>query len=197
MTLGPYINNNGKITYTGNKIFEPIDDVRGICAPNMSDRAEKCRCDKGCLSSLIRLYNGLFTASKEFMDRSGALLFDLPITTRMISSPGALKKTIISDVEPFEINFFNNKTYLTQSSQLYLEFAITTPGIDQVWCWDKSFRMEKADFRHLPEFTHIEFEGNCAFEENLKIQENYLKHIIKHLIEKIMTIWHFFWIKNI
>jgi aspartyl/asparaginyl-tRNA synthetase len=105
------------------------------------------------------------------MGKNNVLFFELPITTRMISSPGALTGTISSDVDPFQIKFFNKDTFLTQSSQLYLEFAITNPGIDRVFCWEKSFRRERADFRHLPEFTHVEFEANIPFQENLKFQQ--------------------------
>jgi asparaginyl-tRNA synthetase len=100
----------------------------------------------------------------------------------MISSPGSLTGTIISDVEPFKINFFEHETFLTQSSQLYLEFAINAKGINKVFCWDKSFRRERADFRHLPEFTHVEFEGNIDFEQNLNLQERFLKYIISKLL---------------
>jgi asparaginyl-tRNA synthetase len=100
----------------------------------------------------------------------------------MISSPGAFKGTIISDVDPFKIKFFGKDTFLTQSSQLYLEFAITNPGTKMVYCWDKSFRREKADFRHLPEFAHIEFEGNIGFEANLSIQQKFIQYLIHYLL---------------
>jgi asparaginyl-tRNA synthetase len=82
------------------------------------------------------------------------------------------------------VNFFNKKTFLSQSSQLYLEFAITNPKINSVYCWEKSFRKERADFRHLPEFTHTEFESNFGFEENLKFQQQYLQFLVKYLIQK-------------
>ena len=121
------------------------------------------------------------------MKKTNALFFDLPITTRMISSPGALTGTISSDVDPFKIKFFNKTTFLTQSSQLYLEFAITNPKIDKVYCWEKSFRRERADFRHLPEFTHIEFEGNIPFEENLKFQSQYVQFLVQSLIKNVQS----------
>ena len=118
------------------------------------------------------------------MQERGSLFFDLPITTRMISSPGALTGTIPSDVDPFSINFFEFKTFLTQSSQLYLEFAITNPDVQSVYCWEKSFRREPADYRHLPEFTHIEWEGNVSFDDNLAFQEAYFKSLIGALLRE-------------
>lgn len=55
--------------------------------------------------------------------------------------------------------------------------------MNSVYCWEKSFRKEKADFRHLPEFTHIEFESNLRFEKNLVFQQEYLKFLISYLIK--------------
>jgi len=183
MNLGPYQTLNGKLAYKGNKVFKPVSEVRKIRPPNLSKRhLEVKKYIKGW-NSLIRIWDAVFRASSEFMKNNGVLLFDLPIITRMISSPGALTGTISSDVDPFRIKFFGQTTFLTQSSQLYLEFAITNPKINSVYCWEKSFRREKADFRHLPEFTHIEFESNIDFEKNLKFQQDYLQFIVSYLIK--------------
>jgi len=183
MSLGPYKIENEKLYYKGDKLFEPIDEVRDIEAKNLDKRHLDIKKDDLKWSALIKIWDGVFKASNSFMTEQGVYLFDLPITTRMISSPGALKGTIISDVDPFEIKFFDQQTFLTQSSQLYLEFAITNPSINSVYCWEKSFRREKADFRHLPEFSHIEFESNIEFNDNLEFQQKYLQYLIKYLIE--------------
>jgi len=187
MNLGPYKINGEQLSYKGNKLFEATSEIRGLKARNLDRRHLDIKNDDKKWAVLIKIWDGIFVASAKFMTERGVLLFDLPMTTRMISSPGMLTGTIISDVDPFEINFFNHKTFLTQSSQLYLEFAITNPAIDRVYCWEKSFRREKADFRHLPEFTHIEFEGNFDFENNLRFQQEYLQYIIKYLINNYRT----------
>jgi len=184
MKLGPYKIKNNRLSYVGNRVFQPISEVCGIKPPNLLSRRHlevKEKVKKW--EALIKLWDGVFKTTNEFMNGRNILLFDLPITTRMISSPGALTGTIVSDVDPFEIKFFNKKTFLTQSSQLYLEFVITNPKINSVYCWEKSFRKEKADFRHLPEFTHIEFESNIDFEKNLKFQQDYIQFITSYLIE--------------
>lgn len=182
MSLGPYKIENAKVTYKGNKIYPSLDEVRHIKPPNLSRRHLEIKRDFKKWEALIKIWDGVFRASNDFMKKRKVLLFDLPIITRMISSPGALTNTIPSDVDPFEIDFFNQKTFLTQSSQLYLEFAITNPKVNSVYCWEKSFRKEKADFRHLPEFTHIEFEANIKFEENLEFQQKFVQHLINYLI---------------
>lgn len=181
--LGPYSTNNDKLTYIGNKLFKPIKEVRNIKPPDLSNRHIEVRKSAQKWEVIVNIWNEIFKASAEFMKKNNILFFDLPITTRMISSPGALTGTIPSDVDPFRIKFFDKTTFLTQSSQLYLEFAITNPKIDKVFCWEKSFRRERADFRHLPEFTHIEFEANISFEQNLNFQSQYIQFLTQSLIK--------------
>lgn len=183
MFFGPYQTKGEKLSYVGNKLSESISEVRGIKVPNLSRRHFEIRVEDKRWEAIVRIWDNVFRASSKFMRKNKVILFDLPITTRMISSPGALTGTISSDVDPFRIKFFNQATFLTQSSQLYLEFAITNPHINKVFCWEKSFRREKADFRHLPEFTHIEFEGNIKFEENLNFQQHYVQYLLNYLVE--------------
>lgn len=183
MNLGPYRIKNKKIAYRGNKLYNSIPEVRKTNPPVLDKRHLTIKEDSKKWGSLIKIWNGVSVGINKFMQNNQVLLFDLPITTRMISSPGALTGTIISDVDPFEINFFDKKTFLTQSSQLYLEFAITNPQINSVYCWEKSFRREKADFRHLPEFTHIEYEGNIGFEKNLLLQQKFLQFLVRYLVK--------------
>ncbi len=182
MNLGPYKISGNTIVYKGNNIFPPINLIKGVEPQDLSKRHFDIK-SHSKWPSLMKIYDSLHKAVSQFMEKRGVLLFDLPIITRMISSPGALTGVIPSDVDPFEIKFFDYSTFLTQSSQLYLEFAINANDINEVWCWDKSFRREIADFRHLPEFTHVEYEGRVNFEKNLEIQEDFLKFIINFLIE--------------
>jgi len=191
MSLGPFKALNGKILYKGNKIFKPLDNIVSINAPDLSKRHIELKTDNKW-RNLILLYNGIRVATENFMRENDAIFFDLPITTRMISSPGALNNKIPSDVKPFKINMFDNELFLTQSSQLYLEFVINVPGINKVYCFDKSFRRERADFRHLPEFTHVEYEANIDFKENLHIQELYLKFLISYMIDNYYECMKFF-----
>jgi len=182
--IGPYYTKNNKLAYVGNKLFKSLEEVRKVRPPsNLSKRHIEIRKDSQKWAAIIKIWDEIFRATSKFMEKKHVIAFDLPIITRMISSPGSLTGAIPSDVDPLEIRFFNKITFLTQSSQLYLEFAITNPEINSVYYWGKSFRREKADFRHLPEFTHIEFESNINFDKNLQLQKDYLQFLVNSLIE--------------
>ena len=121
MFFGPYHTKGKNLIYVGNKIFKSIAEIRNIRPPDLSKRHLIIKKNFRSWYAIIKIWNDIFRASSEFMKNNGVMFFDLPIITRMISSPGALTGTIPSDVDPFRIKFFGQTTFLTQSSQLYLQ----------------------------------------------------------------------------
>ena len=82
----------------------------------------------------------------------------------------------------FEFNYYGEKAYLTQSSQLYLETCL--PSLGNVFCVAPSFRAEKSSTRrHLSEYTHIEAELDfISFEDLLVHLELVMSKVVEHVL---------------
>jgi asparaginyl-tRNA synthetase len=110
-----------------------------------------------------------------FLD-NGFTKIDSPILT-----PNACEGT----TELFEIDYFeDNKAYLSQSGQLYLEAAISSLG--KVFDFGPVFRAEKSKTRrHLTEFWMMDAE--MAFYDHdmdMDLQEELVKFIVARVIER-------------
>jgi len=79
--------------------------------------------------------------------------------------------------EVFEFDYFGQKAFLSQSSQLYLEALIF--GLERVYCLLPSFRAEKSRTRkHLTEFQHLEAEEAWVDNAgNMEIQEQLVSYV--------------------
>jgi len=84
----------------------------------------------------------------------------------------------------FEFDYFGQRAYLTQSSQLYLEAFL--PSLEKVYCLAPSFRAEKSRTRrHLTEFWHLEAEeAFCDLEGTLATQEEMVEFIAHRVAER-------------
>lgn len=124
--------------------------------------------------AILRIRHAIRKAISQFLQKENFVRVDTPIIT-----PNASEGTTTL----FEIDYFGEKAYLSQSGQLYLESAIFTFGR----CYDFSpaLRNEKSKTRrHLVEFWMMDAEAAFTdFEENLVIQENLIQDIINFVLE--------------
>jgi len=178
-----------RITYNGNKIFPSIDNVVGSDFPasEVEERVRQFK-ENTMWGHIARINHRINVSANDFFDSIGALFTTLPLTTRMISSPGAVygKEAIsyTSDTSPVTLRWFDlpKRAFLAESSQIYLELALMQHGVDQVYSVYNSFRKEFADETHLSEFHHIEYEGKVGQDENERIALGLVGRIINDLL---------------
>ena len=111
----------------------------------------------------LRVRSEVCQAIRDYFYDNGFTLIDSPILT-----PAACEGTSTL----FETDYFDDKAYLSQSGQLYLEPAAAALG--KVYCFGPTFRAEKSKTRrHLmefwmvePEVAFLEFDGVCELTED-------------------------------
>ena len=125
--------------------------------------------------AILKVRAEVIKACKDFLDERGFTLTDSPILT-----PSAVEGVATL----FEVPYFGDKAFLTQSGQLYVEATIAAFG--KVYCFGPTFRAERSKTsRHLTEFWMVEPEmAFFTFEDNLKLQEEMVTYIVKRTLEK-------------
>ena len=126
-------------------------------------------------SAILRVRATIQRAAAEYFDTNGFFRTDPPILT-----PNACEGTS----ELFEMDYFgDDKAYLTQSGQLYIE--ATALALGKVYSFGPTFRAEKSKTRrHLTEFWMIEPEVTYLDLDGLmSLAESFLTHIVSRVLE--------------
>jgi asparaginyl-tRNA synthetase len=126
-------------------------------------------------AAILRVRHTIEKAFRDFFDLRGYTLVDSPFLT-----PAACEGTSTL----FEIDYFGDPAYLTQSGQLYLEAAAMAVG--KAYCFGPTFRAEKSKTRrHLMEFWMLEAEhAYVELAGNLEIQEQMLEYVVQTVLAK-------------
>jgi asparaginyl-tRNA synthetase len=121
----------------------------------------------------LRVRDAVLTAIRRFFDERGFTCLDAPIFT-----PSACEGT----TNLFEVQYFDDKCYLTQSGQLYMEAGAMAFG--KVYCFGPTFRAERSKTRrHLTEFWMVEPEVAYAdLDDIMDLAEDFLLAIVKHVL---------------
>ena len=134
-------------------------------------------------SAILRVRAAIMRAAQEYFDTNGFVRTDPPILT-----PAACEGTSTL----FELDYFGDPAYLTQSGQLYIES--TALALGKVYSFGPTFRAEKSKTRrHLTEFWMIEPEvAYMELDGLMDLAEAFLLHILgfvlKHHRADLVTI---------
>jgi asparaginyl-tRNA synthetase len=125
-------------------------------------------------AAILRIRAEAERAGRNFLDSQGYTLTDTPIFT-----PAACEGTTTL----FEVNYIDDqKAYLTQSGQLYLE--ATAAALGKVYSFGPTFRAEKSKTRrHLTEFWMLEPEAAFAhLEDMVRLGEELVTAIVQSVV---------------
>ncbi len=124
------------------------------------------------ISDILKFKHALMKACREFLDGRGFIEIQPPLFTNSACEGGA---------EVFEVKYFKQKAYLSQSGQLYSEAVIA--GYPLVYVFAPSFRADPSRTpRHLTEFWQLEPEmAWFDFDMNLKLQEDMVEYFCHYL----------------
>lgn len=125
-------------------------------------------------ASILRIRAEAIRAGRNYMDSQGYTLTDAPMFT-----PAACEGTSTL----FEVNYIDDqKAYLTQSGQLYIE--ATAMALGKVYTFGPTFRAEKSKTRrHLTEFWMLEPEAAYAdLNDMMELAEGLVSAVVQSVV---------------
>jgi asparaginyl-tRNA synthetase len=126
-------------------------------------------------AAILRIRAEAERAARNYMDSQGYTLTDAPVFT-----PAACEGTTTL----FELNYIDDqKAYLTQSGQLYVE--ATAAALGKVYTFGPTFRAEKSKTRrHLTEFWMLEPEASYAhLEDMVHLGEGLVSTVVQSVVK--------------
>jgi len=127
-------------------------------------------------TAILRIRHEVIDAVRDFFNSRGFILTDTPIFT-----PSACEGTTTL----FPVEYFDDqKAYLTQSGQLYLES--TAMALGRVYSFGPTFRAEKSKTRrHLTEFWMVEPEmAYAGLDDVMDLAEDLVVSVVSRVLDK-------------
>ena len=126
------------------------------------------------LASVFKIRSTVVGAIHKFFREKGFYEFDAPVLQPNQCEGGSTL---------FEVKYYDAKTYLSQSWQLYAEAAIFS--LEKIYNMGPTFRAEKSKTsRHLSEFWMAEMEVAWAhLEDIIQIAKDEVKFILKEVLK--------------
>ena len=127
------------------------------------------------MTAILKIRHTIVGAIHDFFRKNGYYEFNAPIFQPMMSEGGATL---------FEVKYFEDKVYLTQSWQLYAEAGIFSLG--KIYNMGPTFRAEKSKTsRHLSEFWMAEMEAAwMELDEVVDVAKDEIRFIINEVLKK-------------
>lgn len=128
--------------------------------------------------AIMRIRNRVIMAIHDYLQGEGFVQMDAPILTG-----NAVEGT--SDL--FEMDYFGDSAYLTQSGQLYGEAMAIAMG--KIYTFGPTFRAEKSKTRrHLTEFWMMEPEmAFFTLDDAMQLAEELLVHVCSEVLDRCST----------
>jgi asparaginyl-tRNA synthetase len=128
------------------------------------------------MQTIIRLRARLVDEFRRWLTDNGYLEVQVPVLVNAAVEGGSTL---------FEVKYFDQKAYLTQSWQLYAEAMIASVG--KIFTVAPSFRAEKSRTRrHLTEYWHLEVEEPWLELEGLmRMEENLVSSAVQRLRDEM------------
>ncbi|MFA5049759.1 MAG: asparagine--tRNA ligase [Candidatus Micrarchaeia archaeon] len=125
------------------------------------------------ITNIMKARSHIVNYLREFFANENFWEFAPPIITKSGCEGGSTL---------FEMNYFGEKAYLTQSSQMYAEVFIYSH--EKVYVFAPSFRAEKSrTIRHLAEYWHLEPEMAWYDQKmNMELQEKMLEYVVQKMV---------------
>ncbi len=125
------------------------------------------------MTAILKIRSTVFGAIHEYFRTRGFYEYQSPIFQSVQCEGGSTL---------FDVKYFDKKTYLAQTWQLYAEPAIF--ALEKIYTIAPSFRAEKSKTsRHLTEYWHAEMEIAWA---DFKDIQDYGEQLIKFIVKKVI-----------